>query len=640
MKKSPIIKICVLNFFVTCGVLAYAQSDPVVIDSLKRVLTTQKEDTNRVRSLDYLSAAYAWTKPDSAIIFGQQGLALATRIHDVRGEALIKHHMGLAFWLLGDYLQADKITFEALKYEESVRDTDEMINSYAIICSNKRDNGDYRTALEYSFKAYSLCKGCDLFKIIIGGIYMEMNMSDSAFYYLKQAQPSSYAFWLLGRTYEETGNNEMAYQYYLRSISDALTNGTTLKNLSSVYSSLAQLFKRQNKIDSCVYYAKKAYNTANEGRYRKGMLEAALLLSTTYENSDPRQALNYYKLAAAAKDSLINLQKTTQFLNSQFNEQLQQQQAEAKRISDQTRTTVYLLLIAVGFFVAIAIVLYRSNVHKQQAKTKIEKAYDELKLTQAQLIQSEKMASLGELTAGIAHEIQNPLNFVNNFTELNSELIEEMNNGSDINEVRAIANDVKRNNEKIAFHGKRADAIVKGMLQHTRVSTGQKEPTNINALADEYLRLAYHGMRAKDKSFNATLKTDFDDTIDNINIVSQDIGRVLLNLYNNAFYAVSKASDFAKTTSDKSVTSDSTSRKLATHSSKLEANNAPYAPTVTVVTKKLNHKIEIRVRDNGPGIPQNIVDKIFQPFFTTKPTGEGTGLGLSLSYDIIKAHGG
>jgi signal transduction histidine kinase/ligand-binding sensor domain-containing protein len=252
-----------------------------------------------------------------------------------------------------------------------------------------------------------------------------------------------------------------------------------------------------------------------------------------------------------------------------------------------------------------------------QAK-EIEKAYAELKSTQTQLIQSEKMASLGELTAGIAHEIQNPLNFVNNFSEINKELLaemkEEMNKGN-LEEADSIANDVIGNEEKINHHGKRADAIVKGMLQHSRNSSGQKEPTDLNALADEYLRLSYHGLRAKDKDFNATLKTDFDVSIGTVNVVPQDIGRVILNLITNAFYAVNE---------------------------KKQQQHAGYEPTVSVITKSLGGKeLEISVKDNGNGIPQKILDKIFQPFFTTKPTGQGTGLGLSMSYDIItKGHSG
>jgi len=259
----------------------------------------------------------------------------------------------------------------------------------------------------------------------------------------------------------------------------------------------------------------------------------------------------------------------------------------------------------------------RSRERELKQAKEIEKAYTELKATQTQLIQSEKMASLGELTAGIAHEIQNPLNFVNNFSEVNSELIaelkEEIEKGN-IEEAKNIATNIDENEKKIIFHGKRADGIVKGMLQHSRSSSGVKEPTDINALADEYLRLAYHGLRAKDKSFNASMKTEFDESIGNINVVPQDMGRVILNLITNAFYAV-------------------TERK--------KEGEVGYEPTVTVSTHKNNNKIEIRVKDNGNGIPQKVLDKIFQPFFTTKPAGEGTGLGLSMSYDIVtKTHAG
>jgi signal transduction histidine kinase len=252
----------------------------------------------------------------------------------------------------------------------------------------------------------------------------------------------------------------------------------------------------------------------------------------------------------------------------------------------------------------------------QTEKKRVEDALTELQITQKQLIQSEKMASLGELTAGIAHEIQNPLNFVNNFSEVSNELIDELKEEftkGNTADVFAIADDLKLNLEKINHHGKRADAIVKGMLQHSQASSATKEPTDINKLADEYLRLSYHGLRAKDKSFNATLETDFDETIGDINIIPQDIGRVILNLITNAFYAVDEK------------------KKLV---------GEGYEPTVLVSTKKLNDKVEIKVSDNGNGIPPKVLDKIFQPFFTTKPTGQGTGLGLSLAYDIAKAHGG
>lgn len=285
-----------------------------------------------------------------------------------------------------------------------------------------------------------------------------------------------------------------------------------------------------------------------------------------------------------------------------------------------------LYLISFGFLV-YGIVKFQTNRILAREKEKnrekelahareIEKAYEDLKATQAQLVQSEKMASLGELTAGIAHEIQNPLNFVNNFSDLNQELIEdlfdEIKNGN-LDEVKEIAASIKENEAKIKQHGKRADFIVKGMLQHSRSSTGERELTNINGLADEFLRLSYHGLRAKDKSFQANFKTDFDSSIPKLKVAAQDIGRVYLNLINNAFYAVNE---------------------------KAKLNSNGYQPEVIVSSKKNEYGVEISVKDNGDGIPDSIKEKIFQPFFTTKPTGSGTGLGLSLSYDIIKAHGG
>jgi len=289
-----------------------------------------------------------------------------------------------------------------------------------------------------------------------------------------------------------------------------------------------------------------------------------------------------------------------------------------------------------------------SEILKQ--KEDLEHALDELRETQALLIQSEKMASLGELTAGIAHEIQNPLNFVNNFAEVNTELIEELKAESQKPKAERdeklevdILNDIKQNLEKINHHGKRADAIVKGMLEHSRTSTGQKEPTDINALADEYLRLSYHGLRAKDKSFNATMKTDFDTNIGNIDIVAQDIGRVLLNLYNNAFYAVNEKQKAVNARLNESFGQEQRNRNLislAKEVTPFPKVSPLYEPTVSVSTKKSESSVFITVSDNGNGIPQHVIDKIFQPFFTTKPTGEGTGLGLSLAYDIVKAHGG
>ena len=267
--------------------------------------------------------------------------------------------------------------------------------------------------------------------------------------------------------------------------------------------------------------------------------------------------------------------------------------------------------------VELEVLVTERTAELTQQKEELESALTELRTTQSQLIQSEKMASLGELTAGIAHEIQNPLNFVNNFSEVSTELLEEMQdemNKGNTSEALQIIADLKTNLEKINVHGKRADSIVKGMLMHSRASTGQKEPTDINALADEYLRLAYHGLRAKDKSFNAKFETDFDLNIFKINAIPQDIGRVMLNLLTNAFYAV-----------------DEKRKKLG----------ETFQPTVSISTKRVGSDVIIKVTDNGNGIPDKVVDKIFQPFFSTKPTGAGTGLGLSMCYEIItKGHGG
>ncbi|MBK9044953.1 MAG: two-component sensor histidine kinase [Saprospiraceae bacterium] len=328
--------------------------------------------------------------------------------------------------------------------------------------------------------------------------------------------------------------------------------------------------------------------------------------------------------AVFTKKTISNLATFQQVL---LKRQLALKDLTRQKIEAEGRMRMYILLTALFVFVAFGVVLLYSYLQKKKANVLLASQKEEiqitllrLKSTQAQLIQSEKMASLGELTAGIAHEIQNPLNFVNNFSEVSNELIDEMKDEikkGNYEEVSAIADDVKQNLTKINHHGKRADAIVKSMLEHSRIGTGQKEITDINVLCDECIRLAFHGLRAKDKSFNASFETHFDSTLPNIKVVPQDIGRVLLNIINNAFYAVSE--------------------KSKVESSKADVH---YEPKVTIGTTSMGNMVEIKISDNGDGIPEHIKEKIFQPFFTTKPTGQGTGLGLSLSYDIVKAHGG
>jgi signal transduction histidine kinase len=377
-------------------------------------------------------------------------------------------------------------------------------------------------------------------------------------------------------------------------------------------------------------------------RVEQGKLnEAIALLEKDIErlNSQRLYIMRDYKLLAEVHKRNGNLLKSNEALSAYIGlvESLQADQEKYGSLSFETEQemnakelsitklqsenkiaalTKYFSFGIAALVLALAGVIYYRFKSKQKANIRLEQTLTELQTTQKQLIQSEKMASLGELTAGIAHEIQNPLNFVNNFSEINKELLaeafEELGKG-DIEEAKSILNDVSVNEEKINHHGKRADAIVKGMMQHSRTSGLIKEPTDINQLADEYLRLAYHGLRAKDNSFNATLHTDFDESIGNINIIPQDIGRVVLNIVNNAFHSVNE---------------------------KKKSGVENYEPVVSIDTRKDGGNVLISVKDNGNGIPQKILDKIFQPFFTTKPTGQGTGLGLSLSYDIVKAHGG
>jgi two-component system, NtrC family, sensor kinase len=438
----------------------------------------------------------------------------------------------------------------------------------------------------------------------------------------------------VGDIYRKTGNIGLAKQTLFK----AIRVGEEQNNLSPLgytYYSLAELYYGEKKPDSSLFYAKKALAVINEVKDESVKARIYDLLYSIYrEQSQTDSAYAYLKLSYSLKDSLNNdeRKKIREFQNMGFDEQLRLDELEKEKIQTQTKIRTYAMLAGIAVFMLIAFLLYRNNRNRKKAnellqqqkdeiaeqKQQVEKTLTGLKSTQAQLIHSEKMASLGELTAGIAHEIQNPLNFVNNFSEVNSELIEELKSEKskikrDEQLEEELLNDIAENEKKINHHGKRADAIVKGMLQHSQTSTGQKEPTDINKLADEYLRLAYHGLLAKDKTFHATLKRDFDENIGKVNIVTQDIGRVILNLINNAFYAVDEK------------------KKLLPQR---------YEPTVSITTKKIGDKIEIKVADNGAGIPQKIVDKIFQPFFTTKPTGQGTGLGLSLSYDIVKAHGG
>jgi two-component system NtrC family sensor kinase len=392
--------------------------------------------------------------------------------------------------------------------------------------------------------------------------------------------------------------------------------------------SLAKLYQRLNNLGKAIHFANNALYYSRKAKDVKCQTESYSMLYTIYNSQNRNDsAFHFLQLYKTLSDSLnrVERDKIYEYLNLGFNEQVKQQGIEQARTQKANYIRLYTILLALGVMVFISFLLFRNNRNRkkantilQQQKERVETTLSKLKTTQSQLIQSEKMASLGELTAGIAHEIQNPLNFVNNFSEVNTELIGELEqevSKGNLAEVKAIVKNIKDNEQKINHHGKRAGDIVKGMLQHSRTSSGQKELTDINLLCDEYLRLAYHGLKAKDKSFNAKFETELDASLPKMNVVPQDIGRVILNLITNAFYAVNERLRQAPPDSH-------------------------YEPTVSVSTKKSGDKILVSVKDNGNGIPQKVLDKIFQPFFTTKPTGQGTGLGLSLSYDIVKAHGG
>jgi signal transduction histidine kinase len=390
--------------------------------------------------------------------------------------------------------------------------------------------------------------------------------------------------------------------------------------------SLSRVYADLQKTDSALHYARESFKIFERRRDPAWKRDASNLLASYFDllgNNDSATA--YLRLAKTLSDSL-NTEERKNLLAFQdvlIEEQAKLEKLEKEKLETREQLKIYLLTSGIVAFTFIALFLYRNNRARKktndilrQRNEQIEHTLHQLRSTQAQLIQSEKMASLGELTAGIAHEIQNPLNFVNNFSEINKELASELKTDlqtGNVQSATALADNIMDNAEKIAHHGKRADAIIKGMLQHSQTNSGQKATTDINALCKEYLKLAYHGLRAKDKSFNAGFETDFDPGVGTVSIVPQDIGRVLLNLINNAFYAVSE---------------------------KAKSSAGHYEPVVTVSTRKTGSQVEISVRDNGKGIPENIREKIFQPFFTTKPAGEGTGLGLSLSYDIVKAHGG
>jgi len=613
----------------------FAQSESKVerqknIEHLKYQFEVRKEDTSKVQLLDSLAWGYMFLNVDTAIMYARKSLELAKKVEFKKGEANSLNTICFALSITGDFVAALDFGLQGLGIAEELKDSFLLFSLNSSIMTCYDFQGDYRQALVYGLQAKQIAvkmpsKTQGVLLGVIGSIYEKLNQTDSslafAFRSFDLIKTWSGNYLHIGDTYAKKGFNDSALYYYRSGIPIAIRNSVSI-DIVDIYNGMSKVFEAMGEKDSSLYYANKAIMQGVN--YPQGELKAVIQLAHIYDSKGIKDsAIKYLKLSIVLNEKLSGRQKIREAQNVAFNRRMHQQELESQKVKNRNEVRIIMLVSLIALFLILAFLLWVNNRKKQktnlvlhQQKNNIQNTLIKLKSTQAQLIHSEKMASLGELTAGIAHEIQNPLNFVNNFSEVNKELLVEMKDEMDkgnIDDARTIANEVIDNEEKINHHGKRADAIVKGMLQHSRISTGQKEPTDINALADEYLRLSYHGLRAKDKSFNAEIKTDFDEAIGKINIVPQGIGRVLLNLYNNAFYAVTE---------------------------KKKQQSQGYEPTVSVSTKKINDKIEIRVKDNGNGIPQKVLGKIFQPFFTTKPTGQGTGLGLSLSYDIVKAHGG
>jgi two-component system NtrC family sensor kinase len=629
-----------------CCPFAIAQKNKV--DSLQKAYQKNKQDTTLVNLLlEKATKVYLQTNTDSGMICVKKGLELSKKIHYKHGE--VRCMAGIATYLniMGDLPGTLQQTFEVLPLAMQINDKRTIVQCYNNFGLTYNILKDYKKSLENYYKALIIAEQAHLYDLAstesnnISRTYLDNNRLDSALFYTEKAYALSlkyknlnnigYPIRNFGIIEFKKGHYAKAVDYYNKSIHSIPGNNNHYL-LSEDYRRMAEAYQSLNKTDSCIDFAKKGFEQAKLDRNPELVLKATLLLTNVFKSIDNyKEAYNYQQIMLKAQDSLFSQQKTLQVQNLTYNDEQRKQKQLAAEEAYRNRVRIYSMLGALVVFVLIALILLYANSQRKKANVtlqqrneqiesqhrSLEKTLNELKTTQTQLIQSEKMASLGELTAGIAHEIQNPLNFVNNFSEVNVEMIDELEaeiDAGNVSEALSIAADIKENEKKINHHGKRADFIVKGMLLHSRTSSGERQLTNINVLADEFLKLSYHGLRAKDKNFNSELITHFDPELPKINIVQQDIGRVLLNLFNNAFYAVSK---------------------------KKETTGNDYKPEVSVTTSTENGRVIIKVKDNGIGIPENVKDKIMQPFFTTKPTGEGTGLGLSLSYDmVVKGHGG
>ncbi|HOZ69503.1 MAG TPA: ATP-binding protein [Chitinophagaceae bacterium] len=626
------------------------QSFKSTADSLRMALASATTDSARFEIAFNLMTFYQESKRDSSVYYAEKSMSIARQNNLMLDVATALDGKGYSLMHMGKLTQSLQCFLEAVKIAEDpkndnktfYRKTKAEASKFRLttLANIHHDWGHLMGSINLDEQIFhyrqtekiaSEIKDSTMLAFVnmnLGHVYTDKGLYDTA---LVMEQHAAKLFIrsgdkrYLGLVYTITGDIYLnkkergkALEYYHKAIQTSQQENN-LSNLNYNYNRLSDYYFNEQNNDSCLFYARKGM----EGSLSMGNMNMERWYTLMYKGyrlrNDRDSVLKYQELALIAKDSSYKkeVDNLTELQRTSFAEQQRMQELEQEKLNSKNKLRNYALLGILAIFLIAGALLFRNNRQKQKAKTEIELAYAELKATQSQLIQSEKMASLGELTAGIAHEIQNPLNFVNNFSEVNTELIDEMKEEfikGNTTEAVQLAEDIKQNNEKISFHGKRADSIVKGMLQHSRNSSGQKELTDINNLADECLRLSYHGFRAKDHSFNSKTETHFEEGLPHIQVAPQDIGRVLLNLITNSFYSVALK------------------RK--------EADDG-YEPMIEVSTKNLGNAIEISVRDNGNGVPQKVLDKIFQPFFTTKPTGEGTGLGLSMSYEIItKGHGG
>ncbi|MEP7323749.1 MAG: ATP-binding protein [Saprospiraceae bacterium] len=650
------------------------------IDNLKYELSISKNDIAKLSVLDSLSMYYLFfsNKPDSAFYYINESINKAFPLDDKKYLILSYARMGFYFINTSQFKASLDITMKGINLSEESHIDDHLSALYYNLGWVYTNLQNFDLELKYANAARSqLKKNKDPFFDLeihvlgqIGSAYLSKGKNDSAFYYFKRVDSlaltskelaaKEISEWYLGNYYLVMKNHSAADSLFLSCIERCKKNND-YQILSACSLNLARSYIDQGLIPRAIAVALSALQTNLTINEKAQASYSARLLYLCHDKLGNRDSAFYYlKLSGRMSSAVMSASVSSQMQQINFDQELKKKEKESDQIlqdeKNRRKILSYVFIMGILSLLLISFLQWRHNNQRKKAnlllqlqKEKVESTLSELKSTQGQLIQSEKMASLGELTAGIAHEIQNPLNFVNNFSEVNEELLIEMKadlNKGKIENAIALADVAIENQKKINHHGKRAEAIVRGMLQHSQASKGQKEPTDINALADEYMRLSYHGLRGKDKTFNAEFKMDLDPTMPLIKVIPQDIGRVLLNLFNNAFWAVAEKSKNLAGLSDHTIkdqrglSGDYSTNLVGSSDTKANPNLQGYQPTVTLTTKNLTDHIEIIIHDNGSGIPESIKEKIFQPFFTTKPTGQGTGLGLSLAYDIIKAHSG